>query len=393
MIDLLAISPASFTAVNRSIYRELARRGWSVEIVIPTRHVMSDVAREHEPARPGDPPIHPLAPTRGNPRLHGFAGLQTLLSARRPRLVLIDNDPNSRLALEVGLWCRAHGARLVCQSNENLTRRWLASARRGGARGLAGALLTSVFNLGARRLVDHVFVISRDGQRVLTEQGFGSVTRIPLGFDAELFRPDEALRDEARARLGLVDPTVAYFGRLAEQKGVHLLIEALGRLRHLRFQLLLDRFSAYRSDYERRIDDLIVDHGVADRVVRFDAKHDEMPRYMNAADLVALPSISTPSWREQYGRVAPEAMACGRTVIVSDSGALPELVGDGGVIVPEGDVAALTDAIARLLADPARREALGRVAAARAHAELDLRRQADLMDEVLRALVEGARVR
>lgn len=380
---LLALSPASLTAVNRSIYRELEARGWRVAIVAPTAIAMPGGERRADPPRPGDPPVHLLAPTPGNPRLSTFAGLGRLLNELRPRVVLVDNDPNSRVAVELGLWTRRHGAALVCQSCENLTRRLVPAARRGGARGVAGAMLTGALATLARPLVDHVFVISDDGLAVLREQGYRSVSKIPLGFDPALFRPDAALREATRARLGLAHPTVAYFGRITEEKGVHLLIEALGGLRHRAFHFLLDEFRAYRTPYEDRIASLIERHGLADRVVRFDARHDEMPAYMNAADVVALPSIASPTWKEQYGRVAPEAMACGAAVVASRSGALPELVGDGGHLVPEGDVAALRAAIDRLLGDASARAALGRAGAARAHAELDLDRQADLMSQVL----------
>ena len=388
MIDILAIAPAAFTAVNRAVYRELVRRGWSVEIVIPTEMTFSGGGtRTPQPALAEDPPLHLLPPTPGNKRLSSFQGLWRLLEARRPRLVLLDGDPNSRTAVEAGAWARLRGARLVCQSCENLTRRLVPSVWRAGWRGAAGAVVVGALGVLARPNVDHVFVISDDGERVLREQRYRPVSKIPLGFDPALFRPDAALREATRARLGLTEVTVAYFGRVAESKGVHLLVEALGGLKHRPFQLLLDEFGTYREPYEERLTRLLTERGLDDRVVRFDASHSEMPAYMNAADIVVLPSLSTPSWKEQYGRVAPEAMACGCAVVAADSGALPELVGDGGVIVPENDVPALRAELEALMLDPTRRQALGAVATARAHAQLDLTRQADLMERVFEALL------
>ena len=89
------------------------------------------------------------------------------------------------------------------------------------------------------------------------------------------------------------------------------------------------------------LDRAIDEAGIRDRTVTFTALHDAMPNYMRAADIVVMPSII----KEQYGRVAPEAMACETAVIVSDAGALPELVGDAGIIVPQGDVVALAKAL------------------------------------------------
>jgi len=68
-----------------------------------------------------------------------------------------------------------------------------------------------------------------------------------------------------------------------------------------------------------------------------------------------LPSLTRPNWKEQFGRVLIEAMACGVPVIGSDSGEIPNVIGDAGLIFPEGDIVALRDSIARMLADPERR--------------------------------------
>jgi glycosyltransferase involved in cell wall biosynthesis len=75
-------------------------------------------------------------------------------------------------------------------------------------------------------------------------------------------------------------------------------------------------------------------------------------------DLVIVPSQSTPLWKEQFGRVVIEAFACGIPVIASDSGEIPYVVGGAGLIVPESDIDAWTEAIAGLLQSPDRRREL-----------------------------------
>jgi glycosyltransferase involved in cell wall biosynthesis len=86
----------------------------------------------------------------------------------------------------------------------------------------------------------------------------------------------------------------------------------------------------------------------------------ELVRLYREATLVVVPSLY-----EGFGLPASEAMACGAPVVSSDGGALPEVVGDAGVLVPAGDATALAGAIAALLADAARRTELGRHARAR----------------------------
>ncbi len=86
----------------------------------------------------------------------------------------------------------------------------------------------------------------------------------------------------------------------------------------------------------------------------------ELVRHYSESTLVVVPSLY-----EGFGLPAGEAMACAAAVVSSDGGALPEVVGDAGVMVPAGDAVAMERAIESLLADPARREALGRAARAR----------------------------
>jgi glycosyltransferase involved in cell wall biosynthesis len=76
--------------------------------------------------------------------------------------------------------------------------------------------------------------------------------------------------------------------------------------------------------------------------------NEELPVYFSMFDVLVLPSRTTIVWKEQYGRVLLEAMACQTPIIGSDSGAIPEVVGEAGLIVPEGDVAALRQAMQKL---------------------------------------------
>jgi glycosyltransferase involved in cell wall biosynthesis len=97
----------------------------------------------------------------------------------------------------------------------------------------------------------------------------------------------------------------------------------------------------------------------ADRVrVVTGVPHDKVPAYLNAMDLLAAPSQTTPRWREQFGRMLVEAFACGVPVVGSDSGEIPHVIADAGRILPEQDEAAWSRGLAELLDNFARRTEL-----------------------------------
>ena len=384
MLDLLVISHACNTAINRAPYRLLAERGWSVEIVTAQRLETSGFAREADPPQPADPPLHFLPFKGSNGRVWRFQGLDEVLDRTKPRIIFLEYDPGTLLAITAGLWAARNGAHVVCLSYDNMRR----TVRDEMSRSLgAGARIATVraASAAATRLVDHVFVLSDDGVDVMADLGFeGRASKMPLGFDPAVFFPNAEARARVRRELALEHPTFAYFGRVIPEKGVHLLLRALHRLADRPWHLLLDEFKEYGHPYARELKGLIAELGLESRVVYFDAPHEKVADYMNAADVVAVPSISNDRWKEQYGRVAPEAMACGRLVVVSSSGALKELVGDAGIVVPENDVDALSAALRRAMDDEALRADYGRRAARRAHEHLSLPAQCDRMEELFR---------
>ncbi len=81
------------------------------------------------------------------------------------------------------------------------------------------------------------------------------------------------------------------------------------------------------------------------------ARHEEVPAVLSQIDVLVLPSRSTPRWKEQFGRVLIEGMAAGCVVIGSSSGAIPEVLGDAGLVFEEESSDDLARAIQRVLGD------------------------------------------
>ena len=111
-----------------------------------------------------------------------------------------------------------------------------------------------------------------------------------------------------------------------------------------RFGIALIGDGPQRPALERRIAELSL--GRRARILPPQSS-EMLARSYRAMDLLVLPSISTDTWKEQYGRVLVEARACGTQVAGSNSGAIPLVVGDPEMIFPEGDVSAIVQTICR----------------------------------------------
>ncbi len=339
MIDILVISHACFKAVNRSVYRELARSGYQIELVIPKSLNYPSGRLNCDPEREDDPKLTMLDLKGSNPRTYTYQGIEEVLDKVKPKYVLLDNDPISRMSLIIGQLIRNKATKLVCLSCENLPLDIKSEIKRRGWKYLPISILKRLTLKKVKSTIETVLTINDDGTKIFESEGFNRVIKTPLGFDPRYFSIDDSVRHQLRHDL-VQDKDVnliAYFGRLTPAKGVHILIQALGLLKNDNWLLMMDKFDEYSSNYELKIKALIKSHSLMDKVVFVSPNHVEIGGYMNAADLVIVPSISTPNWKEQYGRVIPEAMACGKTIIASKSGAIPELIGKFGCLIEENN--------------------------------------------------------
>ncbi len=200
----------------------------------------------------------------------------------------------------------------------------------------------------ALRAASGVSACNTEAARIVERKGFAGRARvIPLGVE----RSDPAPDTTRQAPPVESEITVGFVGRLVPEKGLFTLLDALAREPRLRARF------AGGGPADGDIASRAAELGVADRVERVgQVPPEQIAGFYRSVDVLAVPSIPTARWTEQFGRVAVEAMAEGTPVVSSDAGALPDVVGGAGLVVPHGDA----DALATALVDAAgaRREEL-----------------------------------
>ncbi|MFO7634770.1 MAG: glycosyltransferase [Caldilinea sp.] len=192
---------------------------------------------------------------------------------------------------------------------------------------------------------------NQEASAILRRKGYtGEIAVIPqFGVDPGIFTP-AGPRVSARRPLH-----IGYAGGLLPEKGIDDLLHACAALHgDWRFTL------AGEGSESAALQKLAAALAITDRVSFVgQIVSTAMPAFYRSLDVLALPSRTTPSWKEQFGRVLIEAMACETVVVGSESGEIPQVIGDAGLLFPEGDRDALAAQLQRLLDAPALRDQLG----------------------------------
>lgn len=345
-IRVAVVSHAAVVAINQEPFHELARAGAQVTLVAP-RALDTDIRGRVElsalPGFAGD--LLGLSVVIGGYKRHlggqrgihliAYRGLARALASARPDVLFVEEEPYSLAALQCMRIADRLGIPFVIHENQNILRRVPPPFEQVRARVLARAAGVTVRNTAAEDLVRRL--------------GFtGPVGSFPHGVDPARFAPSPH-----------AGRTVGFVGRLVPEKGIMLLIDALAEVAGATLLVVGDgpiagaaRARASAAGVEARFTGAVA--------------HERVPSLYADMDVVAIPSLTTPTWMEQFGRIVIEANAASVPVVAFDSGELGATVAatGGGVVVPEGDVAALRAALADLLDRPAERGAMGEQARA-----------------------------
>ena len=202
-------------------------------------------------------------------------------------------------------------------------------------------------------------------EQLKSRQGYSLPMRlIPLGVDVNHFYPDSDAGRQTRRSLAWEEqgaPVIGYLGRLVPEKGLDLLMQVLESLQTPWRALFVGTGpmeAALRTWADHHPDNVRICTTV---------KHNDVPQYLNAMDILCAPSQTMPNWREQFGRMLIEAFACGVPVIGSDSGEIPYVIRDAGIVVGEKDEQGWIQALTDLLESPLKRAELAAISLESAH--------------------------
>jgi len=286
--------------------------------------------------------VSPLA-FNGSYHAFFFPRLGRILDQQRPDVLHFDEEPYNLATFLAGAGARRRGIPFVFFTWQNLLRnypppfRWMERfVYRWSTSAIAG---------------------TESAASVLEAKGYGKRAAVipQFGVDPEIYRPPTRTSEPGRPF------SIGFAGRLVPEKGVSLLVEACARLsRDYRLTILGG------GPAQKGIQATVARLGLQARVAMpGPLPSTKMPGWLQSLDVLVLPSLSQPSWIEQFGRILVEAMACGVAVVGSTCGELPDVIGDGGLTFPEGDIAALASMLERLAGDQGLRAELGKRGRAR----------------------------
>ncbi len=332
-VDLMVAVPPSWRGDSRVIHLERAHTEGYELVVEPIRF-------------------------NGSFHLHFYPRLGRRLRSFAPDVVHIDEEPYN-LATAHALWlAKRTDIQALWFSWQNLNRDYPLPFR-----------LVESYNL---QNTDYAIAGSEGAAEVWRDKGYeGPMAVIPqFGVDPTIFTPSSHESAAASSPLNPKqvrrDPArgyaIGYVGRLVPEKGVDLLLDAVaglkgtaGETRPWRLHILGEGSEKENLKAKSRRLGLTAN-------VTFGAwlPSLRMPAFYRQLDVLVLPSRSQTNWVEQFGRVLIEGMACGVPVVGSDCGEIPHVIGDAGLVFPEGDAAALRACLTQLMHKPDKASRLAR---------------------------------
>ena len=229
-----------------------------------------------------------------------------------------------------------------------------------------------------------IICVSNHSAKYLNSRGISlyKIAIVPNGVDFDSFNryAESDIIKKIGNKFG-ENKIILYVGPLIKRKGLEHLIRGMKNVLSKRTDVFLVLVGKGKN--EKKLTRLSLQLGIAENVV-FEGFVEEksLPAYYTSCDIFVLPSL-----QEGFGMVLVEAMACGKPVIASNNTAIPEVVGDAGVLVDPRSPNGLADAIIDLLNDEEKMRELGEKALKRVQENFTWDSSADKLLRIYRGLM------
>ncbi len=273
----------------------------------------------------------------GKNHFHFYLGVKKLIESFQPDIIHIDEEHYSFVTFQINWIAKRMGIKTICFTWQNIYKKY--------------PFPFSYFEQYNLKESQQIIAGNEEAAAVLIKKGFNKpIPIIPqFGVDRNIFFKKRV--DRGRFGLATDKFIVGFVGRIVEEKGISTLVEAVAKLKNV--QLCI----AGTGPYEATIRQQTVRLGISERVLFLGGfSSTEIVDFICSCDCIALPSLTKKNWKEQFGRILIEAMACGIPVIGSSSGEIPKVIGDEGIIFREQDAVQCASAIEKIKTDSDYRE-------------------------------------
>lgn len=331
---ILAVSHPSITDVNQQFYAELELLGHDIKLIVPSnfRHEysMTPVQVTRWPTFQGVIEQRRVGLSHSIPLHYYQSSLRSTIRNFSPDVLYVEEEPYSLSAWQAMYASRGLKVKRFIYSAQNIAKRY-----------------PPPFNWMEKyvlSMADTAVAVSTQVAAVLRDKGFRrKIIPFPLGVDTTQFYPSSEYRKSIRDQLGISEENViGYVGRFVEEKGIFDILSALPYFEkeNLKFLFvgsgpLMGDIKLARAKYPNQV------------IIADSVEHRKVHRYINAMDALLLPSRTTTNWKEQFGRVIVEALACGVPILGSNSGEIPNILNEtgGGWCFAEGNVEQMVNQI------------------------------------------------
>jgi len=337
-MKILVIDHNAILSADRAIYRRLSQMdGIELTLVVPERwrEYFGEFTAEKEESSLRV--IAGRALFSGRSHRAWYPELATIWTSVQPDIIYVEAEPESYLA------CQAVRLRKkVAPTTKVVFMSWRNIDYSDGGFPYKLSFLHALAEKTVLAEADHCVAHIQAAEDIFLRKQFTHVTVIPPAIDTTIFKKSDSQR--LREKLGLHAFTIGYIGRCIREKGVECLLRAAALL-SFDYQFVLLGDGPCKNEWKELGREL----KIAQKIIWIEPQpHHKVADYMNTLDVLVLPSYGGRYWKEQFGRVLVEAMACGVPVIGSNSGEIPNVIGDAGLIVRERDVDDLREKICAL---------------------------------------------